>query len=177
METRYNDEKRTRALKRYHQLRPEVADATAGSEEKGKGKGRNGRRTKGKGVFDVLQYIEETRVSVKVMRDTIKEEMTKQAFELHYMSKGYTAAEALVERDNLMKDPESVDDRLRRTRRARRSSMWRWANARSIGTSSAAAERCREQTGRSATPPRTRSMGCSAGSSSAWSSTAAQASR
>ena len=68
METRYNDEKRTRALKRYHQLHPEVADATAGSEEKGKGKGRNGRRTKGKGVFDVLQYIEETRVSVKVMR-------------------------------------------------------------------------------------------------------------
>ena len=108
METRYNDEKRTRALKRYHQLHPEVADATAGSEEKGKGKGRNGRRTKGKGVFDVLQYIEETRVSVKVMRDTIKEEMTKQAFELHYMSKGYTAAEALVEWDNLMKDPESV---------------------------------------------------------------------
>ena len=59
-------------------------------------------------MFDVLQYIEETRVSVQVMRDTIKEEMTKQAFELHYMSKGYTAAEALVEWGNLMKDPESV---------------------------------------------------------------------
>ena len=51
---------------------------------KGGGKGKDGkaRRRKGTGAFDILKYIEETQVSVEVIKDVITKPFTKAEFEL-----------------------------------------------------------------------------------------------
>ncbi len=70
---RYNDEKRVQLLSRYHAMHPELRE------------GENKRGARGN-TFDIAQYMEETRVSSEVLRDTIKRPMSRADFETQAMS-------------------------------------------------------------------------------------------
>ena len=103
-ENRYNDDKRTALVKRYHERHPELMlnyaeelkQQKAGSKGRGKGRGQK-RAPRGSGVFDVVAYKEETQAAQEILKDVVTAPKTYDQFEKDWIATGGNSTSAKVE--------------------------------------------------------------------------------
>ena len=105
-ETRHNDERRTNVFKSCYDRHPEVRKnyevelkAKANGEDPKKAK----KMSKGAGVFNTVRYQQETQAAREVLRDVIKEPMSYDSFEKHWISEaaGRNSTSAKIEWERL----------------------------------------------------------------------------